>query len=222
MNPLVSVHFSAERRARQPPPPRPPPSHPPCGCARSDLAPTPPPSACSARHRVVDCVLAAGDGEDTGRILRDARLSVSDLLAGEPARRMASPAAAQLLTRPASRVRPGDVDLGSLGLGGGAYVLDIVGTRVGPRGFARPVLFVFPDADSRERFARALGRSTRVRVRGRRRRRRTLQRYRPDRLARSPSARGGGFWGFPQGKPLLLRLKANRKLSVPARGSDEG
>ena len=89
-------------------------------------------------------------------------LSVSDLLAGELGAKDGEPGSPRSVLPGAPRAspsaEPGDVDLGSLGLGGGgAYVVDIVaGTQVSPRGFARPVLFVFPDASSRERFARAL------------------------------------------------------------------
>ena len=88
-------------------------------------------------------------------------LSVSDLLAGELGAKDGEPGSPRSVLPGAPRAspssEPGDVDLGSLGLGGGAYVVDTVaGTQVSPRGFARPVLFVFPDASSRERFARAL------------------------------------------------------------------
>ncbi|ACO69663.1 hypothetical protein MICPUN_113775 [Micromonas commoda] len=88
-------------------------------------------------------------------------LSVSDLLAGELGAKDGEPGSPRSVLPGAPRAspssEPGRVDLGSLGLGGGAYVVDIVaGTQVSPRGFARPVLFVFPDARSRERFARAL------------------------------------------------------------------
>jgi len=88
-------------------------------------------------------------------------LSVSDLLAGELGAKDGEPGSPRSVLPGAPRAspssEPGRVDLGSLGLGGGAYVVDTVaGTQVSPRGFARPVLFVFPDARSRERFARAL------------------------------------------------------------------
>lgn len=88
-------------------------------------------------------------------------LSVSDLLAGELGAKDGEPGSPRSVLPGAPRAspssEPGRVDLGSLGLGGGAYVVDTVaGTQVSPRGFARPVLFVFPDASSRERFARAL------------------------------------------------------------------
>lgn len=88
-------------------------------------------------------------------------LSVSDLLAGERAAKDGEPGSPRSVIPGAPRAsrspEPGRVDLGSLGLGGGAYAVDTAaGTQVSPRGFARAVLFVFPDADSRERFARAL------------------------------------------------------------------
>ena len=88
-------------------------------------------------------------------------LSVSDLLAGELTAKDGEPGSPRSVLPGAPRAspspEPGRVDLGSLGLDGGAYVVDTVaGTQVSPRGFTRPVLFVFPDARSRERFARAL------------------------------------------------------------------
>mmetsp|Transcript_3425 Transcript_3425/g.15060 ORF Transcript_3425/g.15060 Transcript_3425/m.15060 type:complete len:427 (+) Transcript_3425:216-1496(+) len=88
-------------------------------------------------------------------------LSVSDLLAGELTAKDGEPGSPRSVLPGAPRASPspapGRVDLGSLGLDGGAYVVDTVaGTQVSPRGFTRPVLFVFPDARSRERFARAL------------------------------------------------------------------
>lgn len=85
----------------------------------------------------------------------------TDLLAGELRAKDGEPGSPRSVLPGAPRAspspEPGRVDLGSLGLGGGAYVVDTVaGTQVSPRGFTRPVLFVFPDARSRERFARAL------------------------------------------------------------------
>ena len=154
-------------------------------------------------------------------------LSVSDLLADELKAKDGEPGSPRSVLPGAPRAspspEPGRVDLGSLGIGGGAYVVDIVaGTQVSPRGFTRPVLFVFPETRSRERFARARGGRREVRVRGRRRRRRTLQRYRPSRLARSPRARGGRFSGFPQEEASSFTVtRGDRKLFVPAGGSDE-
>ena len=88
-------------------------------------------------------------------------LSVSDLLAGELTAKDGEPGSPRSVLPGAPRASPspesGRVDLGSLGLDGGAYVVDTVaGTQVSPRGFTRPVLFVFPETRSRERFARAL------------------------------------------------------------------
>ena len=88
-------------------------------------------------------------------------LSVSDLLAGELTAKDGEPGSPRSVLPGAPRAspspEPGRVDLGSLGLDGGAYVVDTVaGTQVSPRGFTRPVLFVFPETRSRERFARAL------------------------------------------------------------------
>ena len=88
-------------------------------------------------------------------------VSVSDLLAGERAAKDGEPGSPRSVIpgepRASRSPEPVRVDLGSLGLGGGAYAVDTAaGTQVSPRGFERPVLFVFPDADSRERFARAL------------------------------------------------------------------
>ena len=51
----------------------------------------------------------------------------------------------------------GTLDLGSFGLGGGAYTLDTgTGLQLSPRGFYRHVLIVFADTASRDRFARTL------------------------------------------------------------------
>ena len=88
-------------------------------------------------------------------------LSVSDLLAGELTAKDGEPGSPRSVLPGAPRAspspEPGRVDLGSLGLDGGAYVVNTVaGTQVSPRGFTRPVLFVFPETRSRERFARAL------------------------------------------------------------------
>ena len=93
-------------------------------------------------------------------------VSVSDLLAGERAAKDGEPGSPRSVIpgEPRAsrspepvRVDLGSLGLGSLGLGGGGYAVDTAaGTQVSPRGFERPVLFVFPDADSRERFARAL------------------------------------------------------------------
>ena len=60
---------------------------------------------------------------------------------------------------PSASVSPdrGTLDLGSFGLGGGAYTLDTgTGLQLSPRGFSRPILFVFADIASRDRFARTL------------------------------------------------------------------
>ena len=200
VNPLVSVHFSAERRARQPPPPRPPPSHPP-----SEMCPLRPcsnPTAVGVFVRDTASWIAYSP-QATEKILagysETLGLSVSDLLAGELGAKDGEPGSPRSVLPGAPRASPIRT-----GRRGPRPCWASRRRRVRrrhrrghaglPRGFARPVLFVFPDA-ARGSASRARSRRSthEVRVRGRRRRRRTLQRYRPDRLARSPSARGGGF-----------------------------
>ena len=144
-----------------------------------------PAAACSCATPPPGLVLA-GDGENTGRILGDTRpLRIGPARRrtrakdGEPAARAASFPVARRRPEPAawtparwaSRRR---------------YVVDTVaGTQVSPRGSRGRCSSFFR--------TRAQGGRREVRVRGRRRRRRTLQRYRPSRLARSPRARGGCF-----------------------------
>ena len=153
-----------------------------------------------ARHRVVAPVLAAGDGEDTGRILRDAR----PLRIG-PARRRTrregwrARQPAQRPSRRAPRVAERRTRRRGPRLAGPRRRRRVRrrhrrGHAGQPEGVREASALRLPGRELEGALrARARGGRREVRVRGRRRRRRTLQRYRPDRLARSPSARGGGF-----------------------------
>ena len=155
---IEPVNPLSERRARaQPPPPRPP------AFEMCPLRPCSNPTAVGVFVRdtaswiryspqATEKILA-GYSETLG-------LSVSDLLAGELTAKDGEPGSPRSVLPGAPRAspspEPGRVDLGSLGLDGGAYVVDTVaGTQVSPRGFTRPVLFVFRRR-TRERFARAL------------------------------------------------------------------
>ena len=97
----------------------------------------------------------------TAKILQSYGLSVSDLTATGDAVKGDRPGSPRsvlggALSASASPDR-GTLDLGSFGLGGGAYTLDTgTGLQVSPRGFSRHVLFVFADTASRDRFARTL------------------------------------------------------------------
>jgi hypothetical protein len=97
----------------------------------------------------------------TAKILESYGLSVSDLTATGDAVKEDRPGSPRSVLggAPSASVSPdrGTLDLGSFGLGGGAYTLDTgTGLQVSPRGFSRPILFVFADTASRDRFARTL------------------------------------------------------------------
>ena len=97
----------------------------------------------------------------TAKILQSYGLSVSDLTATGDAVKGDRPGSPRsvlggALSASASPDR-GTLDLGSFGLGGGAYTLDTrTGLQLSPRGFSRQILFVFADIASRDRFARTL------------------------------------------------------------------
>ena len=97
----------------------------------------------------------------TAKILESYGLSVSDLTATGDAVKEDRPGSPRSVLggAPSASASPdrGTLDLGSFGLGGGAYTLDTgTGLQVSPRGFSRPILFVFADTASRDRFARTL------------------------------------------------------------------
>ena len=97
----------------------------------------------------------------TAKILESYGLSVSDLTATGDAVKEDRPGSPRSVLggAPSASASPdrGTLDLGSFGLGGGAYTLDTgTGLQVSPRGFSRPILFVFADIASRDRFARTL------------------------------------------------------------------
>ena len=97
----------------------------------------------------------------TAKILQSYGLSVSDLTATGDAVKGDRPGSPRSVLggAPSASASPdrGTLDLGSFGLGGGAYTLDTgTGLQVSPRGFSRHVLFVFADTASRDRFARTL------------------------------------------------------------------
>ena len=97
----------------------------------------------------------------TAKILESYGLSVSDLTATGDAVKEDRPGSPRSVLggAPSASASPdrGTLDLGSFGLGGGAYTLDTgTGLQVSPRGFSRHVLFVFADTASRDRFARTL------------------------------------------------------------------
>ena len=97
----------------------------------------------------------------TAKILESYGLSVSDLTATGDAVKEDRPGSPRSVLggAPSASVSPdrGTLDLGSFGLGGGAYTLDTgTGLQVSPRGFYRHVLIVFADTASRDRFARTL------------------------------------------------------------------
>jgi hypothetical protein len=97
----------------------------------------------------------------TAKILESYGLSVSDLTATGDAVKEDRPGSPRSVLGgvPSASASPdrGTLDLGSFGLGGGAYTLDTgTGLQVSPRGFSRHVLFVFADTASRDRFARTL------------------------------------------------------------------
>ena len=97
----------------------------------------------------------------TAKILESYGLSVSDLTATGDAVKEDRPGSPRSVLggAPSASVSPdrGTLDLGSFGLGGGAYTLDTrTGLQLSPRGFSRQILFVFADTASRDRFARTL------------------------------------------------------------------
>ena len=97
----------------------------------------------------------------TAKILESYGLSVSDLTATGDAVKEDRPGSPRSVLggAPSASASPdrGTLDLGSFGLGGGAYTLDTgTGLQVSPRGFYRHVLIVFADTASRDRFARTL------------------------------------------------------------------
>ena len=97
----------------------------------------------------------------TAKILESYGLSVSDLTATGDAVKEDRPGSPRSVLGgvPSASASPdrGTLDLGSFGLGGGAYTLDTgTGLQVSPRGFSRHVLVVFADTASRDRFARTL------------------------------------------------------------------
>ena len=110
-----------------------------------------------ARHRGVARVFPRGDGQ----ILESYGLSVSDLTATGDAVKEDRPGSPRSVLggAPSASASPdrGTLDLGSFGLGGGAYTLDTGrGLQLSPRGFSRQILFVFADTASRDRCARTL------------------------------------------------------------------
>ena len=97
----------------------------------------------------------------TAKILASYGLSVSDLTATGDAVKEDRPGSPRSVLggTPSASASPdrGTLDLGSFGLGGGAYTLDTgTGLQVSPRGFYRHVLIVFADTASRDRCARTL------------------------------------------------------------------
>ena len=97
----------------------------------------------------------------TAKILQSYGLSVSDLTATGDAVKEDRPGSPRSVLggAPSASASPdrGTLDLGSFGLGGGAYTLDTGrGLQLSPRGFSRQILFVFADIASRDRFARTL------------------------------------------------------------------
>lgn len=102
-------------------------------------------------------VFPRGDGQ----ILESYGLSVSDLTATGDAVKEDRPGSPRSVLggAPSASASPdrGTLDLGSFGLGGGAYTLDTGrGLQLSPRGFSRQILFVFADTASRDRCARTL------------------------------------------------------------------
>ena len=97
----------------------------------------------------------------TAKILESYGLSVSDLTATGDAVKEDRPGSPRSVlggaTSASASPDRGTLDLGSFGVGGGAYTLDTgTGLQLSPRGFYRHVLIVFADTASRDRFARTL------------------------------------------------------------------
>jgi len=97
----------------------------------------------------------------TAKILESYGLSVSDLTATGDAVKEERPGSPRSVlggaTSASASPDRGTLDLGSFGVGGGAYTLDTgTGLQLSPRGFYRHVLIVFADTASRDRFARTL------------------------------------------------------------------